>query len=175
MVIMKYYNVIGFIVGVFILFTIGCQQIQNQMRVEPNNGEQNEKQYWGDVFIGDVDDKFGTDIGFWINAATITGDTLTLNLSFSNCGVKMKILLWKFRNRFSNHFPFSSKFYSDIQEWAPCDALHTEDFHFDLTPIKTMYQKAYQQQAGTIILRLNKYTVFQPPMEDLELVYEFTM
>ncbi len=172
---MKYYNVIGFIVGVFILFTIGCQQIQNQMRVEPNNGEQNEKQYWGDVIIGDVDDKFGTDIGFWINAATITGDTLTLNLRFSNCGPQNENFTLEVSESFIESFPVQLKVLLRHSRIGPCDVLLTEDFHFDLTPIKTMYQKAYQQQAGTIILRLNKYTVFQPPMEDLELVYEFTM
>ena len=49
-----------------------------------------------------------------------------------------------------------------------CRAWLTEDYHFDLTPIKTLYQESYQQEAGTIILSL-KDTPNQ------ELVYEFTM
>ena len=49
-----------------------------------------------------------------------------------------------------------------------CEAYPTEDYHFDLTPIKTMYQEAYQQEAGTIILRLKD-------TQNVELIYEFTM
>ena len=49
-----------------------------------------------------------------------------------------------------------------------CEAWLTEDYNFDLTPIKTMYQDAYRQEAGTIILRLK-----DAPNTDL--VYEFTM
>ena len=49
-----------------------------------------------------------------------------------------------------------------------CRAWLTEDYHFDLTPIKTMYQKAYRQAAGTIILRLKD-------APDGKLIYEFSM
>ena len=49
-----------------------------------------------------------------------------------------------------------------------CEAWLTEDHNIDLTPIKTMYQKAYRQEMGTIILRLKD-------TPNSELVYKFTM
>ena len=35
-----------------------------------------------------------------------------------------------------------------------CRAYLTETYGFDLTPVKTLYQEAYQEDAGTIVLRL---------------------
>ena len=35
-----------------------------------------------------------------------------------------------------------------------CERWVTETYHFNLTPIKTMYQKAYHQNAGTIVLNV---------------------
>ncbi len=164
---MKLKHGIGFILSVFILFTIGCQQIQNQMTVEPNNVERNEKQYWGDVFIGDVDDKFGNDY-FVLNAATITGDTLTINVGVSSCGPETNKFTLVASESFLESFPVQLKVSLAHMRNSPCDWFFTEDYHFDLTSIKTMYQEAYQQDTGTIILRLK-----DAPNE--ELVYEFTM
>ena len=166
-------NNIGFILSSLILFTIGCQQMPNQMRIEANNVEQNEKQYWGDVIIGDVDNKFGTDPGFGIETATLTGDTLTLNLGFSNCGPQNENFTLVASESFLESFPVQLEVLLRHSRITPCDALNFADFHFDLTPIKTLYQKTYQQEASTIILRLSRYT--DDPPEELELVYKFEM
>lgn len=48
-----------------------------------------------------------------------------------------------------------------------CRAWLTEDYHFDLTPIKAMFQEGYRQKTGTIVLRLKNAPE--------ELVYEFAM
>ncbi len=162
-------NTFGLFLCLLVLFTIGCQQIQNQMRVEPNNGEQNEKQYWGDVIIGDVDNLSTANI---LSADTffyyISGDTLTLNLAgVSGCGYEGGMILVASES-FLESYPVQLKVFF-IHQFGPCDAvLGNVDYHFDLTPIKTMYQEAYQQEAGTIILRLKD-------APNLELVYEFTM
>ena len=50
----------------------------------------------------------------------------------------------------------------------PCQAWLTESYRFDLTPIKKMYQEAYGQKAGTIILHLEE-------APDGELTYDFTL
>ncbi|MDE0636953.1 MAG: hypothetical protein OXI43_14040 [Candidatus Poribacteria bacterium] len=161
---MKINNTFGLFLGLLVLFTIGCQQIQNQMRVEPNN----EKQYWGDVIIGDVDDELGTRIGFGTETAAIIGDTLILNLiSVSGCSFEGGMTLVASES-FLESYPVQLKVFF-IHQFGPCDAvLGNVDYYFDLTPIKTMYQEAYQQEAGTIILRLKD-------TPNVELIYEFTM
>ena len=167
---MKMNNTFGLFLSLLVLFTIGlftigCQQIQNQMRVEPNKGEQNEKQYWGDVVIGGVD-SLNTD---YISGDTfILGDTLTLNLiSVSGCSFEGGMTLVASES-FLESYPVQLKVFFTHQ-FGPCDAvLGNVDYHFDLTPIKTMYQEAYQQETGKIILRLKD-------APDEELIYEFTM
>ncbi|MXZ81660.1 MAG: hypothetical protein F4Z15_09995 [Gammaproteobacteria bacterium] len=47
-----------------------------------------------------------------------------------------------------------------------CEALITEDLHFNLTPIKAAYQKGYQKDEGAIVLRLKD----APPSD---LYYDF--
>ena len=161
---MKINNTFGFFLGLLVLFTIGCQQIQNQMRVEPNN----EKLYWGNVIIGDVDDELGTSIGSSSESYSIIGDTLIINLlSVSGCSLEGGMTLVASES-FLESYPVQLKVFF-IHHFGPCDqVLGNVEYHFDLTPIKTMYQKAYQQEAGTIILRFKN-----PP--NIELVYEFTM
>ena len=162
---MKINNTFGLFLSLLVIFIIGCQQIQNQMRVEPNNGEQNEKLYWGDVIIGDVDN-LNTD---YISGDTfILGNTLTLSLiGVSGCSFKGGMTLVASES-FLESYPVQLKVFF-IHQFGPCDAvLGDVDYHFDLTPIKTMYQEAYQQEAGTIILRLKD-------APDEELIYEFKM
>jgi hypothetical protein len=167
---MKLKDTLGLIVSALILFTIGCQQIQNQMRVEPNDVEQNENQYWGDVFIGDVDhknDKFGNDY-FVLNSVTIIGDMLTINVSVSSCDPQTNKFTLVTSVSFLESFPVQLKVSLAHMRNTPCDEEFIEDYHFDLTPIKTMYQQAYRQEAGTIILRLKD-------APDEELTYKFAM
>ena len=49
-----------------------------------------------------------------------------------------------------------------------CERWVTEDWDFDLTPIKRMYQDAYREDAGTIVLRLEH-------APEPGLVYEFML
>ena len=51
---------------------------------------------------------------------------------------------------------------------TPAKPIQRKNYRFDLTPIKTMYQVAYRQEAGTIIFRLKD-------APEGELIYEFTM
>ena len=49
-----------------------------------------------------------------------------------------------------------------------CERWVEEVYHFDLMPIKTMYQEAYQQEAGTVVLNLEGVP------EDVDaLIYKF--
>lgn len=173
---MKTNNTFGLFLSLLVLFTIGCQQIQNQIKTDPDDTTVSVsvdddipdiEPSVGKVFIGDADRRFGTD-KYTLNSTTINGDTLTINVSYSGGCEKHEMTLVvseSFLESFPVQLPVSL---AHNANGDACEAWLTEDHNFDLTPIKTMYQKAYQQEAGTIILRLK-----DAPNE--ELIYEFTM
>ena len=171
---MRLKNVIVYALSVSI-FIIGCQQLDEQMKtglddttsISVDDVNPDETVYTGTVFIGDAGDKFGTD-EYTLNSATITDDTLNISVSYSG-GCEEHQLALVVSDTFLESFPVQLhvSLAHNANEDA-CEAWLTEDYHFDLTPIKTMYQEAYRQEAGTIILRLKD-------APDGELVYEFTM
>ena len=168
---MRLNKVIGIILTVFFLSTIGCQQT----KIDPNGLTSvstddvipDETPYLGTVVIGVADKKFGTD-DYTLNNATIDEDTLQINVSYGGGCEKHEMTLVaseSFLESFPVQLPVSLAHNANGDN---CEAWLTEDFNFDLTPIKTMYQEAYQQEAGTIILRLKD-------APNTNLIYEFTM
>ena len=166
--------IVVYILSVFV-FSIGCQQLNDQMKVGPDDTvsisvddvNPDEIVYTGTVFIGDAGDKFGTD-AYTLNSATITDDTLNISVSYSG-GCKDHQFTLVVSETFLESFPV--QLHASIAHNAngdTCEAYPTDNYRFDLTPIKKMYQKAYQQEAGTLILRLKD-------APDGELAYEFTM
>ena len=171
---MKVKNVIVYTLSVFIL-VLGCQHLDDQMQVGLDDAvsiavddvNPDEIFYAGVVFIGDAADRFGTD-EYVLNSATITGDTLDIRASYSG-GCEDHQFTLVVSDTFLESFPV--QLHAAIAHNAngdTCEAYPTDNYRFDLTPIKTMYQEAYRQEAGTIILRLKD-------APDGELVYEFTM
>ena len=173
---MRINNTFGLFLGLLVFFTIGCQQIQNQIKTDPDDTTVSVsidvdipdiEPSIGKVFIGNADGRFGTD-KYTLNTASINEDTLTINVSYSGGCEKHEMTLVAsdtFLESFPVQLPVSL---AHNANGDACEAWLTEDLNFDLTPIKTMYQKAYQQEAGTIILRLKD-------APNVELVYEFTM
>ena len=165
-------NTVRFILTLFILFTIGCQ-LQNQMKGEPDtlisisvDDVEPAEPYTGTVFIGDAREKFGTD-EYTLNTTVIEGDTLKLNVSYGGgCETHQFTLiaskLFLESSPVQLHISIAHNANGDT-----CEAYLTEDYHFDLTPIKTMYQNTYQEEAGTIILR------FKESLNNVKLVYKF--
>ena len=171
---MKLKNVIVYALSISI-FVIGCQQLNDQMKSGPDDTvsisvddvHPDEIFYTGPVSIGDAADRFGTD-AYTLNSATITDDTLNISVSYSG-GCKDHQFTLVASDTFLESFPV--QLHVSIAHDAngdTCEAYPTENYRFNLTPIKTMYQEAYRQEAGTIILRLKD-------APDGELVYEFTM
>ena len=158
-----------------LVFAIGCQQLNDQMKTDPDDTlsvsvdgvNPDEILYTGTVFIGDAGDRFGTD-AYALNSATITDDTLNISVSYSG-GCEDHQFTLVASDIFLESFPvqLSASIVHNANDDA-CEAYPTESYRFDLTPIKTMYQEAYRQEAGTIILRLKD-------APDGNLVYEFTM
>ena len=173
---MKLKNTIGFTLSLLSLLALGCQRNQDQKIMQPDDtlisvsrddARQDDIIYQGAVFIGDAGNRFGTD-EYALNSATITDDTLNISVSYSG-GCKEHEFTLVASDAFLESFPV--QLHVSIAHNAngdTCEAYPTENYRFDLTPIKTMYQEAYRQEAGTIILRLKD-------APDGELVYEFTM
>ena len=153
-----------------ILCTPGCEQLQDQIKSNvgddtvisnPNDGVSPR------VVITDADENWGTD-DYLLRDATITDDTLRLVVSYSGgCEAHEFTLITS--GMFLESAPV--QLVISVAHNAnddPCEAFPTETITFDLTGIKTLYQEAYQQDEGTIIL----------PLENApngQLVYQFAM
>ena len=110
----------------------------------------------GVVIVGEAGrgtDRWGTD-PFVLNAATITGDTLTVNASYGG-GCRTHEFTLVASDVFLESYPVQlAVALAHEANGDLCRAWLTEEHDFDLTPIKRMYQNAYRQDAGTIILCL---------------------
>ena len=171
---MKQKNTIAYIFCVLIS-AIGCQQLDNQIKVGPDDSvsvsvddiNSDEIVYTGAVFIGDAGDRFGTD-KYALNFATITDDILNISVSYSG-GCENHRFTLVVSDTFLESFPVQlSASIAHNANGDTCEAYPTDNYRFDLTPIKKMYQTAYRQEAGAIILRLKS-------APDGELTYAFTM
>lgn len=171
---MRLKNIVTYALSLSI-FIIGCQQLDDQIKTGPDDVisisvddvNPDEIFYTGAVFIGDARDKFGTD-AYTLNSATITDDTLNISVSYSG-GCENHQFTLVVSDTFLESSPV--QLHASIAHNAngdTCEAYPTDNYRFDLTPIKTLYQKAYRQEVGTIILRLKN-------APKGELVYEFTM
>ena len=108
---------------------------------------------------------WGTD-AYVINAATIEADTLHINVSYAG-GCETHEFTLVVEPMFLESFPVQQRVsLAHNANDDTCEASITEDHSFDLTAIKTAYQKGYQTDHGTIVLRLRD----APPGS---LTYEF--
>lgn len=133
-----------------------------------------EKQFYGQIdpprgrvviddAAGQGRDQWGAD-PYELSAATIMGDTLTVTVSYSGgCETHQFTLVASNVFLESDPVQLAASLAHDANGDS-CAAWVTEDWDFDLTPIKRMYQDAYRVDAGTIVLRLN---------EAPDLVYQF--
>ena len=113
----------------------------------------------------DATDKWGTD-AFELNEAAITGDTLAVVVSYGGgCRDHQFTLVASGAFMESDPVQLNVALAHKANE-DPCERWVTEGYLFDLTPIKSLYQKAYQQDSGVIVLQLK-----DAPADAL--VYEF--
>lgn len=148
------------------LLILGCEHVQNSMKADPNDKavsiSSDDVDYvdiplTGTVVIGEADDRFGND-DFDLNSAVIVEDTLQISVSYSG-GCKAHKFTLIASDQFLESFPVQldvSLAHNAMGD--TCEAYPTETYHFDLTPIKTMYQNAYRQDTGTIVLNLKDST-----------------
>ena len=99
---------------------------------------------------------------FDLNAAAVSGNILTVNVSFIG-GCRYHLFVLTAAGAFRESDPVTHDDNGDT-----CEAYPTEDRRFDLTPIKERYRAAYGLDSGSVRLLL------QPaPGTDQPLVYEF--
>lgn len=108
----------------------------------------------GKVVIASAADEWGTD-AYTINAATVKDETLTVNVSYSGGHRETHAFTLVAEPMFMESFPVQLRvsLAHNANGDTGTDAI-TEDYHFDLTSIKAVYQKGYQKDEGTIVLRL---------------------
>ena len=139
--------------------------METQVIGEGDDDVADDVQNIGSVVFGATADAWGTD-AYTINAATLQDDTLTLNVSYGG-GCETHAFTLVAEERFLESFPV--QLHVSLAHNAnddACETSLTEEYHFDLTPIKEAYQKGYQTDEGTIVLRLKD----APPSD---LFYDF--
>lgn len=159
----------GLVLCFLILCTIACDRSPNPMKdtlsVSNDNTEPINITYTGNVVIGEMDKKYGVD-PFKINSAMIQDDTMKVSVSYSG-GCKTHEFTLVSSDEFLESHPVQlmvSMAHNANND--SCEAYPTEDYCFDLTPIKILYQNAYRQDEGTIVIHLKDNP-------DGELVYKF--
>ena len=147
-----------------LLFAVGCDHMNNQV-IDKIDDAADGAQNIGTVTFGFTPEAHGTD-AYTINAATLQADTLTLNVSYSG-GCETHVFTLVAEERFLESFPVQLRVsLAHNANGDTCEAWITEDYHFDLTPLKEVYQTGYQTDTGTIVLRLKD----APPSD---LAYDF--
>ena len=120
----------------------------------------------GRVVVAGTDATSGND-DYVLNSATITGDTLTVSVSYSG-GCRTHVFTLVIAASFVDSSPV--RLPAVLRHDAngdPCEAFPTESYAFDLALVRTRYRAAYGPGAGRVALQLDGVP------ED-GLVYEFT-
>ena len=160
-------NASTFALSLIVLCAIGCgeDEFEQPVSFSPDDVSPDETKPWGQVVIdSNGTEEWGTD-DFELSAASITGDTLAVTVSYSG-GCKAHQLTLVSPGLFLESNPVQLVVaLAHNANGDSCEAWLTQDYFFRIAPIKTLYQEAYLQDSGTIVLLLKD----APD----ELVYEF--
>ncbi len=99
---------------------------------------------------------------FVINEASISGNVLTLSVSYGGGCEDHDFLLYMSPPAFMESFPVQANLYLHHDGHADaCDAYLTEELHFDLSPIRSLYYRFYGSY-DDIRLNIHEYSQNQP-------------
>ena len=183
---MFFYKINGIMLCLIVLLALGCRDvsevidnIDDNVSVSPGDPPKisADTQLWGNVVIMDA----GTDVDDWVNdtyelnSAVIIDDTLRISVSYGGGCEEHEFTLIA-----SNTFIESSPVQLNIAivhnaNLDPCEMWVSEDYFFDLTPIKNMYLQQYppvpdapEPEPASIVLK------FADSLQDtLILLYRF--
>lgn len=92
--------------------------------------------------------------GFELGALSVTGDTLTVEVSYSG-GCQPHYFRLCYDPAFLESFPVQAALRLEHDgQGDPCEAYPTETRAFDLTPLRDAYVEAYREEHATVVLRL---------------------
>ena len=141
---MKTMRVIGITVMLCMICVIGCNHVQNN--VTPRLPFTTS---FDAVIIDDSTDTWHSD-EFVLDKAVITNDSLDVTVSYSG-GCKEHFFNLVSSGMFLESDPVQmSLVLIHNANSDPCERWVSEDYSFDLTPIKALYQQLYDQSAGII-------------------------
>ena len=155
-------------IGLFLiaLFVVACGDPEpDSVREGPNSithGDVDDlPPFTGAVVVNDANlavEHWGDDpyeLGTGDDAPVLEGDILTLTLSYSGgCARHDFTLVTAGYFLESNPVQLNLHLVHDAHE-DPCEAYPTEQYEFDLAPLRMLYQDAYRRDEGVIILRLH--------------------
>ena len=129
---------------------VGCGHIQNRVTDGSDVPDVIDRSV---VIISDQFESFGVD-EYVLNTAAIAADTLSVSVSFSG-GCEEHHFTLVTNGLFLESYPVQlGLLLAHDAHNDPCEAFPTEEHQFDLSGIKRLYQSAYQQESGVIILNL---------------------
>ena len=161
----------GFLLGLTVVLAVGCGEVPNgvldgadsdadldgSVSVSPGDIPTDDTKLLGNVVITDPG---GNDADRWrndeyqLNGATLADDTLTISVAYGGgCQTHEFTLIAADAFMESDPVQLSVSIVHNAN-LDFCERWVEEMYHFDLTPIKKMYQAAYQQAAGTVVLNL---------------------
>ena len=152
----------------------GCGQGRTLLEPSPlsagPSGARQTSALRGSVVVSDADRGWGSD-EYVVNAAAITGDVLTLNVSYSG-GCAAHAFTLVVSESFAGRSPatLAGRVAHDANGDS-CEAYPTEDYEFDLGVIRTRYRAVFggrAGEAGTVVLLLDS-------VPEGQLVYEFVL
>ena len=133
--------------------------------VSPGDVASGETKLWGQIVTHPDTAAVLARDDYELNAAAISGDTLTVTVSYGGgCADHFFALDASEPFRESDPVQLEVTFAHDANGDA-CERWITQDYVFDLAPLQIRYQEEYQQDSGTIVLSLEGASG--------DLVYEF--
>ena len=136
-----------------LLVAIGCNRTESQLMGKIDEVSADNLGKIDNTVIATTSEASGTD-AYVINAATVEAETLRVNVSYSG-GCETHQFTLVAEPMFLESFPVQLRVsLGHNANGDTCQDSITEDHVFDLTPIKEAYQKGYQTDHGTIVLRL---------------------
>ena len=141
------------------LIVLGALSGEAQESESSDDVASGEMKLWGKV-VTDPDSTaaLGTD-EYELQAATITGDTLAIVVSYGG-GCEEHLFTLDASEGFMESDPvqLNVALAHHVVNGDPngdvCTAWITQDYFFQLAPLKTRYRQAYRQDAGSIVLHL---------------------
>ena len=162
---MSLLSISRFTLCLILLIAAGCDEGPDAVTEEPvavtPDAAKGQPPLMGDVVINDAGvavDQWGRD-RYEIetrgdDAPAIRDNTLTITMSYSG-GCEDHDFTLVAADAFMESYPVQlAVSVAHDAHGDRCRAYLTETYGFNLTPVKTLYQEAYQEDAGTIVLRL---------------------